>query len=319
MESNQAEQSPSQAQQSLNGPSSNTKDTSPSQGDDVSADVTENLIDVELHQLALHLDSVVGLPKQPPTWLDAFLGVCFDKRRELLQALVITEKERDNLTKQLSDNPSPIARENITQHLNRLNEIQKAIRDSLDIYTISTPKKWLYQWSVVSLLLFTTVFLVIVVEIYVRWHGTTILGNLNNLYNEEQVALLSQITFANGATTLSIAFEILAWSSVGVWAQQAYANTQRMLNRTFRFADHGPMYIGVMMRNTGIAAAVILLLRLAQFSVFGISLDDSNPYAFDATIGFAFILGFFGDDTIKVLSDLRDAVLGNARRHNNIS
>lgn len=276
---------------------------------------TTDVVDLDLNLLAFHLDSVIELPEQPPSWLDAFLGTYFDKRKGLIDALLVADRALDKLSQQTGAQTHKTDVSTNDQRIARLVEVQRQIRKSLKIYTITPAKKWAYQLSAGIFLFLTTVFLLIVVEIYARWHGTTVLGNLLDFYNPEQVDILSQITFVNGATALSVAFEILVWSSVGVWAQQAYINSRRTLDRRFRFGDHGLMYIGVMMRSTGVAVAVILLLRLSQFSLFGVSLDNGNPYAFDATVGLAFVLGFFGDDTIKVLSSFRDVVIGSAKKY----
>jgi hypothetical protein len=49
-------------------------------------------------------------------------------------------------------------------------------------------------------------------------------------------------------------------------------------------------------RRTSIAAAVMINLKLSGFKIFNISLEN-----FEATVGIAFILGYFGEHTERLL------------------
>jgi hypothetical protein len=84
-----------------------------------------------------------------------------------------------------------------------------------------------------------------------------------------------------------------------------------------KFVDDGLGYVGTMMRTTSIAAIIVIILRLTKFSIFGVSLDETSPLAFDATIGVSFLLGFFGNDSYKLLSKARQALLGKAFTNDN--
>lgn len=196
------------------------------------------------------------------------------------------------------------------KRLQDLAQIQNSINQALREYQWNPWQLWLYQWSLVTLLVITGVVQAVFIEFYCRWHGSYFISL--DLYNPINVGVLSQIGFVGGATTMSVAAEVLTWSSLGVWANQSYVNTMKMLRRTFRFADDGPRYMGVMMRNTSIAAIIVILLRLSKFSIFGVSLDPTNPLAFDFTVGLSFLLGFFGDDAYRILSNFRDRVVEGA-------
>ena len=65
------------------------------------------------------------------------------------------------------------------------------------------------------------------------------------------------------------------------------------------------VYIGLLGCHTSIAAAVMIVLKLSGFKIFNISLDS-----FEATVGIAFILGYFGEHTEKLMTKLREQVFG---------
>ncbi len=207
--------------------------------------------------------------------------------------------------------------QNVTMNLNtelaRVEQIKISIESALAEYQWTPGQLWLYQWSLVFLLVITGVIEGFFIYLYISWHGVHTL--IYDLYSPANVNLLSQMTFVNGPTTMSIAAEVLVWSSLGVWAQQGYINTIKMLRRQFRFADDGPKYMGVMYRNTSVAAIIVIFLKLSKFSLFGVSFDAGNPLAFDFTIGLSFLLGFFGDDAARILSGFRDKIVEGTSNH----
>lgn len=203
---------------------------------------------------------------------------------------------------------SALITSDIEERIENLEQIRTSIDTALLEYQWTPGQLWLYQWSLVFLLVITGIIEGIFVYLYIQWHGVYI-SSFFDIYKPESIGLLSQINFVGGPTTLSIAAEVLVWSSLGVWAQQAYINSIKMLRRQFRFADDGPKYMGIMMRNTSVAAIIVILLKLAKFSLFGVSLEAGNPLAFDFTIGISFLLGFFGDDSAKILSGFRDRIV----------
>jgi len=212
--------------------------------------------------------------------------------------------------KRANDQVALQVRDTLQGRLNELGQIKKSLGAALHQYQWTPGKLWLYQWSLVVLLVITGIVQAIFIEFYCRWHGSYFISW--DLYNPVNVQVLSQITFVNGPTTMSVAAEVLVWSSLGVWTQQSYANTMKMLRRKFRFADDGPRYMGTMMRNTSVAAIIVIILRLSQFSLFGVSLEPSNPLAFDFTIGLSFLLGFFGDDAYRILASFKERVVSSA-------
>jgi hypothetical protein len=98
---------------------------------------------------------------------------------------------------------------------------------------------------------------------------------------------------------MSFTAEILMWASLGVWS----ARVAGMLNRYKKRRPNPPYdlteYIGVLGCHTSIAAAIMIILKLANFKVFNISLDS-----FEATTGTAFILGYFGNHTERLLNQV---------------
>jgi hypothetical protein len=155
------------------------------------------------------------------------------------------------------------------------------------------------------------------IECYCHWHGAQFLvPNPFNLYSPDNIDKLSKITFVGGSTsTMGFTAEILMWASLGVWSQ-------RIAGMVVRYQQHAPNpphdlteYIGILGCHTSIAAALMIVLKLSGFKVFGISLDS-----FEATAGTAFILGYFGNRTDSLLNRIRDQVFGKKnlpREHEN--
>ena len=166
------------------------------------------------------------------------------------------------------------------------------------------------RWGALLYIVLTGIAQIAFIEMYCRWHGAWFLfPNPFRLYdpaNIERLARMDFVAYVNGApTTMSVAAEVLMWSSLGVWAQRLFGMSRRYRRRVPDFPNDVATYIGILARNTSIAATVIIILRLSDFSVFGVSLDR-----FDATVGTAFLLGFFGEDTYTLLCKIRDGLFG---------
>jgi len=257
-----------------------------------------------------------------PTWIEVFTGQAMVVIDKLFEAQVTTDtminelrKAQDQVKTMLSNSKpaSESQRQALkkaaanAEQLEQLQKVKSSIEAALSSYQWTPGKIWLYQWSAVFLLVLCGLAQAFFIELYCQWHGAYFISL--NLFTPDNVDKLSNITFVNGPTTLSIAGEVMMWSSLGVWAQQSYSNAALMVQRRFRFADHGPYYIGVMMRNTSVAATIVILLRLAKFSIFGVSLDNTNPFLFDTTIGLSFLLGFFGDDAYRILVGFKSRLM----------
>ena len=271
------------------------------------ASVTALISSEELFQLWPYVGMDIVIPQKPPTWVQAFLGSMFDVRQQLKDVLEMVQGQIAEI-KNVDGVLSPMQMEQLeqrTQHRQRLLQ-------ALETYQWTTAKIWLYQWSMVLLVAVMTVIEAVVVVVYARWHGVNLLSA--DFYSAAQVSILSNMNFVNGPVTMSIIAEILTWSSLGVWASYSYQYGRLMVERKFRFAEHGPMYIAHLTRNTSVVAAVILLLRLSQFSIFGISIADNSPLGFDSTIGLAFLLGFFGDDATRLLLGIKNLIMGQVEK-----
>ncbi len=238
-----------------------------------------------------------------PTPLEVFLGQYFDRLNDLKEQLALVDK-----------NLAVLEEQNNNADKSRFLEYRNNLQKALNAYQLSPKLSWIYQWSLLFFLLLIGITEAFFIHLYCLWHGANFLSL--GLYNQTNINVLSKIGFVNGATTMSIAAEVLMWSSLGAWAQKSFENTILMRKRQFKFVDDGLGYIGNMMRTTSIAAIIVIILRLTKFSIFGVSLDEVNPLAFDATIGLSFLLGFFGNDSYKLLSNARQALLGKIFTNN---
>jgi hypothetical protein len=166
----------------------------------------------------------------------------------------------------------------------------------------------LSAWLPLAYILAITAAELAFIECYCHWHGAQfLLPNPFNLYSPHNIATLSKLSFVSGSppTTMDFTAEILMWASLGVWSQ-------RISGMTVRYQRHVPNpphdlaeYIGILGCHTSIAAAVMIVLKLSGFKIFGLSLDS-----FEATAGTAFILGYFGKQTEQLLTRMRDQLLG---------
>jgi hypothetical protein len=158
------------------------------------------------------------------------------------------------------------------------------------------------------------------IECYCHWHGAQfLLPNPFNLYSPDNIDRLSKITFVGGSPVSTMAFtaEILMWASLGVWSQRMSGMTVRYQQRIPNPAFDLTEYIGILGCHISITAALMVVLKLSGFTIFGLSLDS-----FQATAGTAFILGYFGKQTEYLLTRIRDQVFGKKnlpREHENHS
>ena len=146
------------------------------------------------------------------------------------------------------------------------------------------------------------------IECYCHWHAAQfLLPNPFHLYSADNIAKLSTINFVGGspASTMDFTAEILMWASLGVWSQRIASMSSRYEKRAPDPAHDLTEYIGILGCHTSIAAALMILLKLSKFTVFGISLDS-----FEATTGTAFILGYFGKQTEVLITRIRDQIFG---------
>jgi hypothetical protein len=247
-------------------------------------------------------------PMRKPTYLEVFLGQAVDMLSGLQQARAMVDELLRAINKPVDKDMEAVKdeRSKLTEELTAARE---AFSMALASYRLTPKMIWTYQWSLLFSLVLTGLIQVFFIEIYCRWHGSYFISL--DLYNPVNVGILSKISFVNGATTMSVTAEVMMWSSLGVWAQQSYVNTMAMVQRKFRFVDDSLSYAGIMMRTCSIAAIVVIVLRLTKFAVFGVSLDESSPLAFDATIGLSFLLGFFGNDAYRILAHFKDKLLKN--------
>lgn len=167
------------------------------------------------------------------------------------------------------------------------------------------------RWAALFYILITMFAEAIFVELYCHWHGAQfLLPNPLNFYSQENIRLLSNITFVatgpdGGPTVMSMTAEILMWSSLGIWAQRIAGMVKRYDKEIPDLPRDLAIYIGILGSQTAVAAGVIILLKLSKFTIFGVSVDN-----FEATAGLAFLLGFFGRETMAFFGGLRGKIFG---------
>lgn len=180
---------------------------------------------------------------------------------------------------------------------------------------------WFQKWGKIIYLVIISTVEAIFIHFYCVWHGAKLLSL--ELYSPENINILKNIGFVgvtlnqNGvlspAPTMSIAAEVLMWSSIGFWAHRSYTLITRYKGKILNPAHDITNFAGLMIRNTSCAAIIMIILNVSKFSIFGVSIDKS----FEVTAGLSFLLGFFGDITYTILSYYRDKFLSYFKRDEN--
>src|SRR5437879_6359377 len=94
----------------------------------------------------------------------------------------------------------------------------------------------LARWAALAYIQVTGAAEAVFVEFYCHWHGAQfLLPDPRLLYSPENIAKLSHIDFVSrigpnptdAPTVMSMAAEILMWSSLGIWAQRISGMVER--------------------------------------------------------------------------------------------
>ena len=105
-------------------------------------------------------------------------------------------------------------------------------------------------------------------------------------------------------TFLAVAIEVLFWSAFGVLARSEYHVTRLVIERRdFETLETISKLIGDFARAIAIAIAVVALLRSTEFVT--LSLKDAG---IDVVAAISFILGFYHEDTHRLLGTFRESV-----------
>jgi len=127
----------------------------------------------------------------------------------------------------------------------------------------------------------------------------------------EQVATFNFIGITSDTQSpsfFSVWVEVFIWSLLGVMARQLYyLTTVAVKNRKFEFLKSISKIVGEIAMGVAIAIAVISFLRTVQLSIGNVdlTLKTANIELIGAL---AFILGFYHEDTRKLLGNFREQV-----------
>jgi hypothetical protein len=141
------------------------------------------------------------------------------------------------------------------------------------------------RWAALIYILITGTAEGAFIELYCHWHGAQfLLPNPLNFYSPDNIDKLARIGFVattgpnGGPTVMSMTAEILMWSSLGIWARRIAGVVARYKRETPDLPHDLATYIGILGSQTAVAAGVLILLKLSNFTIFGVSVDH-----FDAT------------------------------------
>ena len=103
---------------------------------------------------------------------------------------------------------------------------------------------------------------------------------------------------------LALAFEVLGWSAVGVLARSEYCITRRIARgENFDLLETISKLIGDFAMGVSIAVAVVAFLRSTEFVT--LSLKSAG---IEAIAAISFILGFYHEDTRRLLGPVKEAI-----------
>ncbi len=109
------------------------------------------------------------------------------------------------------------------------------------------------------------------------------------------------------ANPSSIGIEILVWSFIGVTCQLAYLAGRAILRSQFHFWRYVIRWISAAIYAWGIAVAVIFTLTIITLDIGGIEITLANA-SIETIIAIAFILGFYNNESRKLLDKLRGQI-----------
>ena len=181
-------------------------------------------------------------------------------------------------------------------------EARNLVDRALSLYRAPFYLRLLQRLGPIVYVLLATGIEIVFIELYCRWHGAKFLHW--DIYSPENIYVLSNIDFVNGPTPMSIVAEVLMWSSLGVWANRCFDMIRRYRGKQLHPLRDIGVYAGVLIRNTTVAAIVIIFLSLTKFEMFGQSVKN-----FEAVAGLSFVLGFFGDDAYRIMASIKDRLV----------
>jgi hypothetical protein len=161
-----------------------------------------------------------------------------------------------------------------------------AISITRDLHPHEVPGRFAFvRWAALIYILITGTAEGAFIELYCHWHGAQfLLPNPLNFYSPDNIDKLARIGFVattgpnGGPTVMSMTAEILMWSSLGIWARRIAGVVARYKRETPDLPHDLATYIGILGSQTAVAAGVLILLKLSNFTIFGVSVDH-----FDAT------------------------------------
>jgi len=103
---------------------------------------------------------------------------------------------------------------------------------------------------------------------------------------------------------LALAFEVLSWSAVGVLARSEYCITRLIAQgENFHLLETISKLIGDFAMGVSIAIAVVAFLRSTEFVTLSL-----RSAGIEAIAAISFILGFYHEDTRRLLGPVKEAI-----------
>ncbi len=205
----------------------------------------------------------------------------------------ITSKDVVSETKKKSSSPS----DELPKQVTKLNVERKQFLDGLVFF------------GGLFLFFVTTFFL------YFRLHGVDLFVVVKS--NEAIQAAIPAITNYDfiGApappSTGSIMFEVGTWSLLGVTIRTIYRASTAIRRKRFGLLDYTVRFVGDAMIAFGITIAVVFFLRITTISIAGAELNLADA-SFETIVAIAFILGFFYEDTLRLLGEFKEKIISSA-------
>jgi len=147
--------------------------------------------------------------------------------------------------------------------------------------------------------------------IYLQLHGVT----LDILYPGPYASqVIREFDFVGGPnpSPVSLLIEIVYWGFLGVGIRVVYRVSIAIQQKRFSFLEYLLRLIGDVLQGLGVTTAAIFFLRITKISIAGAELNVAQA-DYETFAAITFILAFFYEDSLRLLSVFRDRIVGSTR------
>jgi hypothetical protein len=147
--------------------------------------------------------------------------------------------------------------------------------------------------------------LLISMVIYASAHGL----NYFKMFSEANNQKWNVDFIGGGRNAYSVGIETTAWAFWGVSCRTAYLALKALLEGKFQIFKYIALWLGTIAFAWGVSVALILSLSVISLNVGTTQITLANA-SIETIMAIAFIIGFFNEQALKLLEQVRDRLTG---------